>query len=174
MFLPKLYNQSINYQYQHHYDHSTVEQILVYNKTGISEDQKNETSKDDFFRELDNMFRSIGYDKVNDLNKWVKGDWTYEYMSRGTRYSFSRDEDNKSDVVMVMDFTLTHKLNIEGGACLFCTFGFQIPFFVETGKELLADGKKVYQKTLINPVITNIENTAYSLLKHLIKERKHV
>ncbi len=86
MFLPKLYNQSINYQYQHYYDHTTVEQILVYNKTGISEDQKNETSKDDFFRELDNLFRSTGYDKVNNLNKWVKGDWTYEYMGRGTRY----------------------------------------------------------------------------------------
>ena len=84
MFLPKLYNRSINYQYQHCYDHTTVEQILAYNKIGISEDQKNETSKDDFFRELDNLFRSIGYDKVNDLNKWVKGDRTYEYMSRGT------------------------------------------------------------------------------------------
>ena len=170
MFLPKLYNQSINYQYQHHYDHSTVEQILVYNKTGISEDQKNETSKDDFFRELNNLFRSIGYDKVSNLNKWVKGDWTYEYMSGGTRYNFSRGEDNKSDVVMVMDFTLTHKQNIEDGACLFCTLEFQIPFFVEIGKEPLADGKRIYQKTLINPVITNIENTAYSLLKHLIKE----
>ena len=170
MFLPKLYNQSINYQYQHCYDHTTVEQILAYNKIGISEDWKNETGKDDFFRELDNLFRSIGYDKVSNLNKWVKGDWTYEYMSNGTRYNFSRDGDNKSDVVMVMDFTLTHKQNIEDGACLFCTLEFQIPFFVEIGKEPLADGKKVYQKTLISPVITNIENTAYSLLKHLIKE----
>ena len=172
MFLPKLYNQSINYQYQHCYDHTTVEQILVYNKIGISEDWKNETGKDDFFRELDNLFRSIGYDKVSNLNKWVKGDWTYEYMSGGTRYNFSRDDDNKSDVVMVMDFTLTHKQNIEDGTCLFCTLEFQIPFFVEIGKEPRADGKRIYQKTLINPVITNIENTAYSLLKHLIKERK--
>lgn len=74
MFLPNLYNQSIVQRYQYRYDHSTAEQILVYNKIGISEDQKNETGKDDFFRELDNLFRSIGYDKVDDLNKWVKGD----------------------------------------------------------------------------------------------------
>ena len=170
MFLPNLYNQSIVQRYQYRYDHSTAEQILVYNKIGISEDQKNETGKDDFFRELDNLFRSIGYDKVDDLNKWVKGDWTYRLLNTGELYRFSRDEDNKSDVVMVMDFTLTYSTSNEEGISISYSFEFQIPFFVEFSKELLADGKKVYQKTLINSIITNIENTVYSLLKHLIKE----
>lgn len=170
MFLPNLYNQSIVQRYQYRYDRSTAEQILVYNKIGISEDQKNETGKDDFFRELDNLFRSIGYDKVDDLNKWVKGDWTYRLLNTGELYRFSRDEDNKSDVVMVMDFTLTYCPSNEEDISISYTFEFQIPFFVEIGRELLAGGKKVYQKTLINSIITNIENTVYSLFKNLIKE----
>ena len=170
MFLPNLYNQSVVQRYQYRYGRSTAEQILVYNKIGISEDQKNGTGKDDFFRELDNLFRSIGYDKVDDLNKWVKGDWTYKLLNTGELYRFSREEDNKSDVVMVMDFTLTYCPSNKEGISISYTFEFQIPFFVGIGKESLIDGKKVYQKTLINSIITNIENTVYSLFKNLIKE----
>lgn len=71
---------------------------------------------------------------------------------------------------MVMDFTLTYSTSNEEGISISYSFEFQIPFFVEFGKELLADGKKVYQKTLINSIITNIENTVYPLFKNLIKE----
>lgn len=148
MYTPKLYSKAIVHRYFYYYDYYGPKKILEDYK-----DKESSATEQDYFDDLNNLFKEKGYVEAREGNKWFKNDVTYETERITSRYNYA-EEDATTESVVALQFTLVYWTNSEVSYEIL----FHLPYYVK-----LSD-RNIYLTELIEGVLNDMEKEMSSIM----------